>query len=383
MHLAVGLLACVLSTGARPPSEGIEEFQLRFAAEPGSSLSKAVVAQHELSLDEMGSTRDGGPLMREDVGGWMSANTRTAFVDEYLAVAEGRPEVFRRTFKASGGSAKMTMTGSRSVAAEARHSSDFAGFGVVHTWIPEEGTWGRCFDYLVSEEAQLEELQDDADFLGFLPGGPVAVGDTWSIEPTAMRSLFAPGGNTGSVPTENGFFPRMVEVGLGGDLADVLGRELFGAASATLHEVREEEGARLAVIRGEYSLHSERDRTRTYIEGMPKEERREVANLQGVMLTWTADGTFELLWDLDAGHSAGATAGAQETVTAEIFKRATVEGGARLDVSQRTTYSGRLEVEFKVRPAREQELAELGSDARTAAEPENPRKPERKGHKKR
>lgn len=375
LALALLALASPLASGAQD-----EPVELRFDAEPGLQLAKVVLVQHELSLVEMGTTREGGPLMSEDVGGWLKAGTRQAFIDEYLEVADGRPQVFRRTLENFEGNARMTMTGSRGISTTARHVSPLAGLPVLHTWVPEEDTWGRCFDHLVAEERQLEELDDDADFLGLLPPGPVAVGDSWSVEAGALRSLLAPGGNTGAVPEEPGFFPRMVEVGIGGDLADVLGEDLGGTVSVTLAELREEEGRQLAVLQGEFSLVSERDRTRTYVTGMPKEERRELADLRGVTVSWLADGTFELLWDLEAGHAAGASADAQETIIAEIFKRALAEGGVRIEVSQRSTYSGRMTVDFKVRPPREGQIEEMTSAAETGGVVE---KPPRKGKKQR
>ena len=76
---------------------GLQEVGLHFAPEEGLALSKTVLVRHELGLIEMGSTREGSPLLREDVGGWLVAGTRQAWVDEYLRVAGGRPEVFRRT----------------------------------------------------------------------------------------------------------------------------------------------------------------------------------------------------------------------------------------------------------------------------------------------
>lgn len=371
--LALALLALAAAPATGSSTQSGETVELSFRAEPGLALAKVVLVQHELSLVEMGMSREGGPLMREDVGGWLKAGTRQSFVDEYLEVGEGRPQVFRRTLENFEGNARMTMTGNRGLSTTARYVSPLAGLPVLHTWVPEEQTWGRCFDHLVGEERQLEELDDDADFLGLLPAGPVAVGDSWSVEAGALRSLLAPGGNMGAVPEEPGFFQRMVEVGIGGDLADVLGAELAGTVDVTLAELREDdEGRRLAVLQGQFSVVSERDRTRTYVTGMPKEERRELADLRSVTVSWMADGTFELLWDLDAGHAAGASAEAQETIGAEISKRAVAEGGVRMDVAQRSTYSGTMTIDFKLRPPREGQVEEMAATAETGGLIEKP-----------
>ena len=50
---------------------GLQEVGLHFAPEEGLALSKTVLVRHELGLIEMGSTREGSPLLREDVGGWL------------------------------------------------------------------------------------------------------------------------------------------------------------------------------------------------------------------------------------------------------------------------------------------------------------------------
>ena len=347
-----------------------QDAEIRFAPSVGLALSKTLLVRHEMSLVEMGSTREGSPLMREDVGGWLMSGTRLAWVDEYLRVAGGRPEQFRRTLTRFEGNARMTVTGGRTGEESTRHVSPLGGVAVLHTWVPEEGTWGRCYDQLIGDEELLEALDGEGDFLGLLPPGPVAVGATWQAEPNALKSLFAPCGNTAAEPSAGGYFQRMVEVGLGGDLADVLDRDLAGTVEVTFAELREVEGRRLAVLRAAFSVSSERDRTRTYVTGMPKEERREASELQRAVVTWLADGTAEILWDLEAGHTAGASAEGNETFTAEVFKASSAEGGAPVNISQRTTYSGKLTIDFNVHEGADaEEESEPGAAPSGAPEP--------------
>jgi hypothetical protein len=353
------VIAAALAAGLALAAQDVE---VRFAPAVGLALSKTLLVRHELSLVEMGSTREGSPLMREEVGGWMMAGTRLSWTDEYLRVAAGRPELFRRTLKRFEGNARITVTGNRSAKESSRAVSPLAGLPVLHTWVPEEGTWGRCYDDLAGDEELLEALDDDGDFLGLLPPGPVAVGATWPAQPNALKSLFAPCGNTAAKPSEGGFFQRLVELGIGGDLADVLDRDLAGTVDVTLVELREVEGRRLAVLNAVFSVSSERDRTRTYLEGMPKEERREPSELQRAILTWFADGTAEILWDLEAGHTAGASAEANQTFTAEVFKASSAEGGVPVNISQRTTYNGLLAIDLNVR-----EGTEAGAEAEQQA----------------
>ena len=90
-------LLLLTSSLAAAPQEG--EVQIRFEAEPGTCLLKTITAKHELNLDEMGSTRSGSDLMRENVGGWLSGAMTKVYVDEYVDVADGRPQVVRRLIR--------------------------------------------------------------------------------------------------------------------------------------------------------------------------------------------------------------------------------------------------------------------------------------------
>ena len=350
--------------------------EIKFAPEPGTRLAKTVLVKRDLNLDEMGRTREGEGLIREDVGGWITAATRQKLIDEYLEVADGRPTLFRRTFSNFEGTTRMTMTGARGQQEHiAKFRSPIAGFPVLHTWIPEEQTWGRCYDYLAYDEEQLEELQDDADFLGLLPEGPVEPGASWDVSIEALRALLTPGGNSGAEPAEPGYFERMVEVGIGGDLADALG-ELSGVATVTFEELRQDQDRELAVLAVEFSLTSVRDRTRTYLIGMPEEEKREAAQLQQVLLTWIANGTAEVLWDLGAGHAVGASLVAQEIVSAEAFKLSAAESGEPTSIGQRQTYSGELRVDHTIKQAAEKDIFDPSAAASAAG-------PKRKGKRKR
>ena len=367
-HLALPLVLGVLGA----PGQTTE---ISFSPEVGTRLAKTILVRNEMNLDEMGTSVEGNPLSREDIGGWVSSGTRQKMVDEYLAVEEGRPTRFRRTITNFEGNARMTMSGSRGTQEhKVRFESPLAGFPVMHTWIPEEQTWGRCYDYLAYEEEQLEQLQDDADFLGLLPAGPVEPGASWDVPAEALRSLFTPGGNSAAAPADEGYFARMVEVGIGGDLADVLGDELSGVATATFKEVREAEGRQVAVLSIEFSLASDRDRTRTYLVGMPKEEKRESTQLNQVLLTWIAEGTAEVLWDLEAGHAQSATVRGRQVLNAEVFKLSAAETGQPQNVSQRTTYSGTLEIDHKIKEAAEHDIM----DPRAAAEAANKGKKKKK-----
>jgi hypothetical protein len=346
MRRSILLLPLLSATALALPAAAGET--LRFEVAKGQKIVKTVLTNHELNVDEIGSTREGSPLMRENIGGWLTSGRRMVVVDEYLAVDAGRPQALRRTFRNVEGNGKINLTGGRGrIEERVQTRCPLEGQVVTYTWVPEENDYGRTYDHLYGEEQLLLELRGDTDLVALLPDGEVEVGATWILDPSAMKDALAPSGNLGSVPVKPGFFSRMFEVGVGGDLADVLGRELTGSARATLVAVRTVDGRRLAEVGLELTLASERDRTLAYLTGMPDEERREASSLQRVVLTWNFNGEGVLLWDLDAGHAASLRIEGHESVTAEVFKSGAIEGGVVVDGTQRSTYTGQLEHEIK------------------------------------
>ncbi len=330
-----GVLGLTLAAGAGET--------LRFQVEEGTRLAKTVTTNHELSVGEVGSTREGGPLMRDNVGGWITSGNRLVVLDDYLSVGEGRPLHFRRTFRNVEGHARVNITGSRGRIEERVNTQcPLKGQVVAFSWIEDEQEYARTYDHLIDDESLLIEVRGDMDLMALLPAGEVELGSAWALDPAAMRDVFAPGGNLSTTPVEAGYFPRIYEVGVGGDLADVLGPDLAGSARATLSGVRTEEGRRLAEVDLEFTLASERDRTRAYQEGMPGEERREASSLRRVLISWSFNGTGVLLWDLEGGHAASLRIEGHETVSAEVFKSSAVGAGEMMDISQRSTYSGQL-----------------------------------------
>ena len=308
---------------------------IRFEVEPGVRLIKNVLVRHELNLDEMGKLREGGPLMREDIGGWLTSGHRVNVFDEYVAVDGGRGQLFRRKFRDVGGHGKVNLSGGRGrIEERTTRVSPLKGQTVLYTWIEDEGEYGRTYDELYGDEELLAGLLGDMDCLALLPSGEVEIGASWEIDPSSLRTVLGPGGDLAVVPQEDTFFARMIEVGLGGDLAEVLGRRITGTALATFTGVREVGGRRYAEIALELSIASRRDRTATYLAGMPKKEKREASSLQSVTIDWTLVGDGELLWDLDAGRAESLRIQGHESFGATIGKVSSEETGEPMLVGQ-------------------------------------------------
>jgi hypothetical protein len=342
---------------------------IRFDVEEGTRLVKTVLVRHELNLDEMGGSREGGPLMREDIGGWLTTAYRVNVIDEYLSVGDGRGQSFLRKFRDIGGHGKVNLSGGRGrIEERSTGVSSLEGQTVLHTWVEEEGEYGRTYDELYGDEELLAGMVGDMDCLVLLPAGEVEVGASWELDTNSLRSILGPGGDLAMVPQEEGFFPRMIEVGLGGDLAEVLGRRITGTATATFTGVREVGGRRYGEIGLALSLASRRDRTAAYLTGMPKEEKREASSLESVTIDWSLTGDGELLWDLDAKRAESLRIQGREAVGATILKHSTEETDEPMLVGQHINFSGQLDLEFDVREG----------GAATEGDGEEPKKKKRK-----
>lgn len=356
-------LLLLSSALAAAPQGG--ETEIRFAAEDGSRLLKTITWKHELNLDEMGSTRSGSDLMRENVGGWLSGSMTKVYVDEYLSVADGRPQLLRRLIRNMTGHGKVNISGARGRVEERTvFTSPMKGLSLLLTWVEQEGEYGRMYEELDGDELLLKELSGDIDLLGLLPSGPVAEGATWEVAASSMRDVLAPGGNLGAIPSDEGFFPRMMEVGIGGDLADVLGQRVTGTVLATYTGERIIDDRSLARIELAIDLKSKRDRTGAYRAGMQREERQESATLRHVSLDYTLVGTAELLWDLEGGHFDSFEVVGNEAFTAQVYKLRS-EGAEPFESTQVVTFSGGFELDYtqrKLKPASEVEDDDAADD---------------------
>jgi hypothetical protein len=350
-ELCATLAALVIAGGAVAAREQPAPERLRFEVAPGKVLARNLYLTHELSVESMGQTLDGGPFRPERVAGSISTWHKVTVDDEILEVSDGRPTRLRRTFTDLGGGGKLRFgpqKGPRTREEEAVLTSPMTHRAVDLLWIPEEGTWSRCWSVREADEVWLQGLDGDADMLALLPPGEVAVGESWEIPLTAVRVLLAPGGNTLITPRTRNVFSRSVEVGVGGDFSEILGAELSGRFSARLAEVREEGAARVARV--ELSLegvHGVADRTELWRTSMPIEEKREKARLIGAFVEHTLDAQGELLWDLTAGHlrSVGLN-GRQRFVSTLSKDLAGAQGPTRMDAQ--STFTGALSFSYTV-----------------------------------
>jgi len=277
----------------------------RFRPEAGTRLSKTLEMQGELDLED--STMEVDGVDRSEMFGQLEIVMRVGqsitVTDQYEQVADGRVTRLKRSFDELGGTTRIS--GSHPVAGPIEEELDMAseleGKSVVFTWDKDEEAYVAAFAEEGADEDLLEDLREDLDLSGFLPTAEVAEGESWNVEPEVVRSLLAPGGDLKLRPDgPAGQFGSSSQFSQN----DLIG-ELDGKFQATFGGVREEEGAKVAVIKLDLQAHSARDMS-SLLEELGEQMQ---ANLpEGMEVDFTSlDGEYEfdaegeLLWDLGTG----------------------------------------------------------------------------------
>ena len=161
---------------------------------------------------------------------------------------------------------------------------------MVFTWSGEEGEHEVAYaEGEEGDEEDLEGLEEDMDLRGILPDGAVEPGASWDVELGVFDSLMLLGGDVVLLAGEE------EEELLGGD---ELEENLDGAFRATLLELREQDGVRLAALRLEVDVKTWSD------EEVAEEGDEEMGEMSGTERTEMAvEAEGELLWDLEHGHA--------------------------------------------------------------------------------
>jgi hypothetical protein len=327
---------------------------LRFAPAAGTKLRKAYKAEHELRIDQIAYGDGEGGLVADGSSGWVSGTQRLVFRDEYVRVDAARPRELVRTYEEMNGNGTLTVAqGGADKPKEKPHTEKSRAEGplqgnrVRFTWVDEEQGYSRCLDAFDDEESLVVPLRCEFDYLGLLPPGEVATGDTWSVDPVHAREILAPGGDLSMTPTGGNLFGRTMEIGVAGDFADFL-QEFDGTIQATYGGTREVEGtadrpaARVGVVALDLHLIAHADRTQLYRMAMPQNERRRPERLEAALLDYALTAKGELLWDLDRGHFHALSLEGQETFTATVSK--TLPGAEPKKLVQQSQYSGKLDL---------------------------------------
>lgn len=301
--LATALVALPLAA-FRPAAEKIS-----FAPAEGATVTKTFTNTMSFGLDDMSMLMNGeeNPMMPE-IEMEMDVVQTVKVTDEYPKMGEGRPQVVKRTFDEISSEMNMDMTveamgQTQEESPTGSGSSDLEGETVTFTWDAEAGEYKVAFAEEAGDEELLANLVEDMDLRGLLPSGEVSVGDSWDIPLINLVDLLAPGGDL-KVDMEmdgedmGGPPPEMMS-----NVREMFGDMLDGEARATFKEMREIEGARMAVIDLDVTVDTARDMSE-FIEELMGEEMPEGMEftLDRVDVEFALEATGEMLWNLGGGH---------------------------------------------------------------------------------
>lgn len=282
----------------------------KFAVASGAALSRTIVQETEMSLDDMAVYQND-----QDMSGMMgkleitAKNKLTVKVsDKFLEMGDGAPKKLQRTYEALGNSTSMSMQADNPLVPsqdrEMQGKSELEGKVVLFTRDGDD--YKKSFGEDSSgDDELLSGLEEDMDFRGLVPQGSKNVGDTWSVELDAFKKVLAPGGNLRiELETDGADDMGMGGMGSEGSLADQLG-DLEGEVKAEFTKVERDDGAKLAVVKLTFEIKSAQDMSEKARESIEKNKDK----MQGTEVeVESADvelkfkGEGELRWDLAENH---------------------------------------------------------------------------------
>lgn len=309
----MNIRTCLLPLFAAPALLALSERvdSPSFGPNEGLTLTKTYSNVEESVLDEMSVAVNGEEMdpsmtaMEQDV----SNQTTVELTDVYGSTAGGRPTRVRRTFETISSDVTMDMSNAMmgEMSMEMVGESELEGETVVFTWDEGEGSYVLEFaEDSGAEEELLEDVEEDTDLRDFLPTVEVSEGDTWEVEPQALRKVLAFGGDL-KLEMESSEMNDMLGPGSGPSPSanDYLG-ELSGSISAEYAGSRDEDGAAVAVIRLTFEIDSAKDMTEMFqaqAEAMEAPEGMDMSmEYNSADMEFELEGEATLLWDLAGGH---------------------------------------------------------------------------------
>jgi len=324
-----------------------------FGPSDGTSLVKHVQDSTSIALDEM-SVIVGGQDMSEMLGGMEMEQTTDLAIsvtDVFVTVSGGRPVKLTRTFDSlstkSTSSATNPMESGEAQEMEFTGSSELEGETVHFAWDAESGEYDVKLDEESDgDEALLEGLLEDMDLRAFLPQDEVSPGDAWDVDPSALRTVFAPGGAVKIEPDDM----ESAGMGMGGNSPPNLGEfleEFDGEVTVKFESV---EGG-IAILSLTVDVASSADLTDWLQDMMDSQEMPDgieiEMDVESFDMEFTFEGTGELRWNLSAGHFAGLTLEGDIEVISDTAMSFNM-GGMEQAIENSLTMSGTKKVTYKI-----------------------------------
>jgi hypothetical protein len=314
-------------------------------------LTKTFESKQTLSLDDVTVTGTGAQAPAMEMT--MTIHQKIVVTDQYVKMRDGAPQKLVRSFDDMSGeqTASMTMTvlnDTRKHDQNMRAKSELEGRKVAFDWDPEEKAWKKSFEPPNEDENEiLKGLDENMDFRRVLPTEEVKEGDQWDIPLSALKDVFAPGGNLAMVPENTD--ATSVKTGLeSASMSSMLGDKLEGTATAALASIVTIEGVQCARIHFALDVKSSVDMTDVAKKQMQSQGETASFTFDHLKVDFGFQGEGELLWDMAAGHFRSLDASGQMSVRTDQGSKFDLNGKS-IAVDQVMSFSGRTSYNAKAR----------------------------------
>jgi len=283
---------------------------VRYAPEKGLEVTRTCETSSEFELESVSVTVDGEQRpVPGNPSGSLRLEEKIVVSDELVAVGSGRPEKLARTFDElhKQQTSSEPRPDGEVMEQTQKLTCDLEGKRVVFTWNADD----KRFDVQAAADQKLDAklldgLDEDMDLRAFLPGKPVAKGDSWDVEPAAFRAVLWPSGRLPFHDADK-HEPDAIEH----ELNAALYASLDGDAKVTYAGQREEDGVKVFV------LHVKADLSRTG-ESVPSSEyTSEHGGTPGVKVKveFTTQVEGDLLWSVEHAHLISLTLEGKAAIT--------------------------------------------------------------------
>jgi hypothetical protein len=336
----------------------LAETTISFTVSEGATNTKTYKGTVELTLDSLDMTMNGqAPPMMPEMDMSVTSNTEIVVSDEYLAMRESAPGKLKRSFDTLSAHTDMHMeidmmgtTNSTDTPMES--ASELEAKAVVFAWNEEEGEYQAAFPEEGGDDELLEGLEEDMDLREFLPAGPVEEGAEWSIPPSAIARILAPGGNLKLVPEEMDMDSPMGMNSNMGSMSDWFTESIQGEVTAKYAGTRDtEDGVKVAVIEVRVEVSNAVDLTEMVeaamedVELPPEAGDMDIDHLD-LELDLTGEGT--ILWNLAAGRFQSMDLSGDLSMMMNIGMAISAQG-MDMDIEQTIEMSGTVNQSASVR----------------------------------
>lgn len=289
-------------------SLGRTETRIEFKPTEGTVVQRTFETRAEMTLDSMDMKMNGqAPPMMPEMDMTLTTEVTTVVEDEFTSVKDGRVQRLKRLFSDLGMQNDMAMemdmmgqTQSQDMSSGA--TSELEGKSVLFVRDADSGEFkARWPEGAEGKDELLKGLEEDMDLRAFLPKDAVAEGQRWEIDPVAMISVMAAGGDLKLVPDDMDA-NEMQMMGPQGSMSDWFAEGLSGTLAGVFEGIREEDGRKLAAIRITFDVKNAVDLTEmmeSAMDNMPPEMGGMEFDHMDMEIAYEGEGL--LLWDLGRG----------------------------------------------------------------------------------